>query len=73
MTTIETLTLDQVTTLNREAATAGDTATALDCAALERRCNELDLDPESAVSFDERLAPIAERIVSVIRNAEAQS
>lgn len=74
MTTIETLTLEQVHTLQAEAEIAGDEATATDCRAVSDAYGDSDCSELSEAIDHERgeMRAAAERIVSVIRNAEAQ-
>lgn len=67
-TTITNITLDRVLALAAEAATAGDDATVADCAVVEQAYTRHTGDLEWTA--DERAA--LERLVTVIRNAEAQ-
>lgn len=68
MTTIETLTIAQIDSLCAEAAAAGDFLTVSDCQVARGAV-------DSTATPEERRAAIVaarERIVAVIRNAEAQ-
>jgi hypothetical protein len=75
MTTLETLTFDQIAALEAEALKAGDKATYLDCHcvcnayALQTREDLADMLKDATAS----VRAAAQRIVSVINNAEAQS
>lgn len=69
MTTIESLTLDQIRTLQTEAGQFGDTATVEDCDLVGENYDTIFGDTGPT---DEQWAAV-ERIVAVIRNNEAQS
>jgi hypothetical protein len=74
MTKLSTLTLEQVIALQAEAEDAGDTDTRVDCAVVYDAYVTSDYSDLSEMIDAERGAvrDAAERIVRVIRNAEAQ-
>lgn len=74
MTTIETLTLEQVHALETEAAQAGDAATVADCRTVSDAYTESTESELRAMIDAERgeVREAARRIVEAISNAEAQ-
>jgi hypothetical protein len=73
MTTLESLTLEQVQALGANAATAGDADTVRDCATVEAAYLRSDQSELSAMVDHERgeVREAARRIVAVISDGEA--
>lgn len=73
MTTIETLTVEQITSLSTNAAQAGDAATVADCELLYNAYLDSDHAELSALIDAERgeVRDAARRIVAVISDGEA--
>ncbi len=76
MTTLENIKLDQIQALSTEAAQAGDTDTVRDCEVVAASYDEMFVNTAdcgilgSVIPYESWEA--AQRIVAIIRNAEAQ-